>query len=320
MDGTFEVVTMFASSEIKEVVAFLYADVFRENGDGFDRRPFGTCFFIRDVSPDGMTQTFTVVTAKHVVRDLRGADGGWYVRFNNVLPPEGPGGVDYVPIPKVGWIDHIDPAVDITTLPWLPPLNRAITFTALTRSALSVIPPPLLESRRQRGETNPLPWPPPEGTDVWLMGLLLQHVGIERNYPIIRRGHVALMTDELIAGPDNYGLSHYYVIELQAFFGHSGAPVFAIYEDFLIFMGVLSAAFRAEEMVVSMHTEPPTQQTFLNLGISLVTPYTKILEVMDLPKAKEVRKSKTLTNPDAGAPVALSASGVSRPRLREVTA
>jgi hypothetical protein len=299
---------MHASSEIKEVVAFLYGDVFREKGDGFDRRPFGTCWFLRDVSPDGLTQTFTVITAKHVVQDLRAVDGEWYVRFNNIRPPEGPGGVEYVSIPKDGWIEHPDPAVDLITLPWVPPLRKAITFTALTLSTLGRIPPPLIEARLKRGDSEPFPWPPPEGEEVWLMGLLPQHHGAERNYPITRRGHVALMSDELIDG--GYGLSEYYVIELQAFFGHSGAPVFALYEDYLIFLGVLASAFKAEEMTISTHDEPPTQHTYYNLGISLVTPYTKVLEVMELSKAKESRKSKQLTNPEG--PVQLTASGVSK--------
>jgi len=141
-----------------------------------------------------------------------------WVRVNKAVIEKGKSGVVYVPLPNK-WMFHPDPAVDLAVLPWgagMAP-NYTVVSVAFDEIAKSA------ETMREED----LSWPPREGEDVIYVGLMAQYAGYERNFPVVRRGHVALITDEKVMG--SYGLSHYHFIDMQIYPGNSGGPVWVIY-------------------------------------------------------------------------------------------
>jgi hypothetical protein len=77
-----------------------------------------------------------------------------------------------------------------------------------------------------------------------------QYYGIKRNYPLIRRGSLALLTGEYIETPS--GRQQVFIAELQSWPGNSGSPVFlqrgrqtrmAPRRDHSKFLGMIVASF-----------------------------------------------------------------------------
>lgn len=63
-----------------------------------------------------------------------------------------------------------------------------------------------------------------EDDNLYFIGLMAQYYGVKRNYPVVRRGTLALMTDEPINTPN--GQQKAFIAELQSWPGNSGSPVF----------------------------------------------------------------------------------------------
>jgi len=167
--------------ELKECVGFLYVEA--EQGG---KIPVGTCFCLTVMNPERTFGYGYLVTAKHVYdRALHGRRS--YVRFNRLIPTPGEPGVRYVPLEE-RWHFHSDPSVDLAVLDFTPTTNN---FTATSL--------PLHEITRTP-EVLGGHWPPQEAEEVLFIGLSTQITGQERNVPIVRRGSVAMVTDELIEG------------------------------------------------------------------------------------------------------------------------
>ncbi len=64
-----------------------------------------------------------------------------------------------------------------------------------------------------------------EGTDIFFPALFVPHIGEHKNFPIIRFGKLALLSNERIYWDGQ--LQQLYLIESISIGGHSGAPVFA---------------------------------------------------------------------------------------------
>ena len=63
------------------------------------------------------------------------------------------------------------------------------------------------------------------GDEVFLTGLFANHIGQQRNLPIIRVGNIALMPEEPVQHP-SLGPIDAYLIEARSIGGLSGSPVF----------------------------------------------------------------------------------------------
>src|SRR5258708_4398464 len=86
-----------------------------------------------------------------------------------------------------------------------------------------------------------------EGLDVFFMGILAQYAESKRNYPVMRQGHIALVTHKPIEG--YYGPAKYYLIECASYPGDSGSPLFMPAEAMdgtpsLALLGVVTASFQ----------------------------------------------------------------------------
>ena len=255
-----------------ECVAFLYASL--PGDDESEAQPIGTCFFMEARSPDQTRQFIYLVTAKHVLHELMRTGGHWFVRLN-IGKPRKRGelrakgqGVRFETLPNVGWLTHPDDAIDLAVLPWRPPQASGTSFTTIQMEAVEAIPGLLAFQK--------LPWPPGEGEDVLFVGMMIQFQGEHRNLPIVRRGSVALTTDEPIKGA--YGFSNYYVIEAQAYQGNSGGPVWSTESGILFPLGVLVFSYPDVEELRKMKDVP---EAYYNLGISLVTPMERVVEIVD---------------------------------------
>lgn len=227
----------FELAIMKQCVAFLYRE--RLEGPSLVKDPVGTCFFV--INDTGTRKTNYIVTAGHVLDELRQGDGGTFVRLNRV----GSGVLD-APIEDGAWIKHPDKNIDLAVYPGRP--NIAAADPNATVQIGSIPLHNLRASERFAAEIDK-PWPPEETEQVFFIGMMMQYQGEERMYPMVRMGHVALNTQEEIDLKP--GKARYRVIESLCFFGNSGSPVWVYYQDpghepRYIFLGVLSTAFRAE--------------------------------------------------------------------------
>jgi hypothetical protein len=200
--------------DVKKVVCFVYVP----DAHG-DPTPNGTGFFVfvkLTASPD-MAQ-FYLVSAKHVFTDQ--ATGKFYPRFW-VRVNRFHGGAELVKIelsdPDLQVYRHpTDNTVDIVVLPVI--INQTIYD-------YKAVPEDMLTSREEFHQLRIA-----EGSDVFFTGLFVSFQGQQKNYPIVRFGRVAMVTEEKVPwsepGARDPVLLDLYLIETMSFGGNSGAPVF----------------------------------------------------------------------------------------------
>jgi hypothetical protein len=137
------------------------------------------------------------------------------------------------------------------------------------------------------------------GDEVFITGLFVNHIGRQRNTPIIRTGNLSLMADTKEPINTTLGDMEAYLIEARSIGGLSGSPVF-------VYLGVIrhiggqvkfvsgdKAAFTwiglmhghwklpssAKDVIIDETEED--QQSEKHTGIGIVVPATKILEVIN---------------------------------------
>jgi hypothetical protein len=278
---------VFVPQDILDQVGFLVVDL--PVGKGVRKYEIGTCFFVTVENAARNIGFGYLVTARHVLEGLDGKQ--MYVRLNKYTIEHGKPGVKYLPLSN-DWHFHPDDSVDLAVLPWAP---RGDNYTCCSMSFDDIVTTP--QFMTEHGGA----WPPPPGEPVLYVGLLTQHAGVDRNFPIVRRGHLALVTNEKING--KYGLSDYHLIELQAYPGHSGGPVWVAIPTVTaatgqvsvtaFLLGTLVAGFpERQEVVVTPRTrrKAPQVAEYYNLGISLVTPVEKLKDILLSPLFQEKRQ------------------------------
>ena len=240
----------------------------------------GTCFFVQVTSTTGQVVDY-LVTARHVLDGLRSAGGGAYLRVNRGRVGQFNQGVIDEPIPTEGWLLHDDPHVDLAVLPlgFAEALGddhpaEVFRFLKLRLDRLSSTRPPEMR------------WPPLEGEDILFIAMTNQFVGKNANLPTVRRGGIALVTDEPLDG--KYGPAQYYVIEGQVYPGNSGSPVWVYYRGGLVMLGVLAFAYPTEEEI---KRRPTGTDIYYNFGLSLVVPIEKVDEIVNSETEKKRRES-----------------------------
>jgi hypothetical protein len=138
-----------------------------------------------------------------------------------------------------------------------------------------------------------------EGDNLYFIGLMAQFYGSAHNYPVVRRGTLAMISDEKIDTPT--GPQKVFIAELQSWPGNSGSPVFlslgglrggslSLGQRFS-FLGILTGTFQNEwiapvvgkkELKFKSGNELPT-------GVSFIVPATRVRELLD---SKEVHKDE----------------------------
>jgi len=122
------------------------------------------------------------------------------------------------------------------------------------------------------------------GDEVFITGLFPRHSGSKRNIPIVRIGNIAMMPEERIV--TNLGEAEVYLIEAKSIGGLSGCPVVVnkttpsgVWQFHLL--GMMHGHWdigldRMDDMDANVLGS-------INMGIAIVTPAKKILEVLENP-------------------------------------
>lgn len=244
----------------------------------------GTAFYVSRRIGIGFGFTY-LVTAKHVIEGIRKKNVDKVLMRVNLINRK----AEWVETDIKDWLSHpTDPTVDVAVkraalFDWLDhlsfPMISFVTNYEITENEIDI------------------------GDEVFLTGLFANHYGRERNIPIVRTGNIAAMPDEKVEIPE-LGLIDAYLVEARSIGGISGSPVY-------VYLG-LSRVTRHQRQLSStgapiyyllglMHghyhkrlssradasVEDLPQDEMVNMGIAIVVPATKILEVINQPMIKD---------------------------------
>ncbi len=271
-------------SEIKSVVAFIFIE--NENGKLV---PNGTAFFVgvKNASDPNISSVY-LVTAKHVLckPDTTKFLDKVFVRLNK---KEGGSEIGAIPIKAEGKkrtvFTHNDPNVDIAVIPFFP--DQA-------KYDFKFIPDDMIITREAYKELKIR-----EGSEVFFTGLFSGHPGVERNYPIVRFGRVALVTDEKIEWEPGKQMD-LYLIEAGSYGGNSGSPVFfslgsdrepgsiIIGSPIYKLAGVMQGTYLDAHEIKVIETKN-VSYALSSMGIAAVVPGYKLHELLF---SEEVKKSR----------------------------
>lgn len=258
---------MLVPKELLSTVSFLY--IKDENG----YRVVGTAFHLLIVEEK---YTFTyIVTCKHVIENAEIAGKSIFLRLNRSDDIN----VDYARI-ESDWVYHHRAEVDLA-IALLVPDGRPLELSAFG-----------IENIMTRREQKGIGLSEVLGVEVCFIGLFHQYVGIRRNYPIVRHGRIALITDESVYG--HYGTGDYHIIECQAQPGNSGSPVLLPLKkqnetatQWRI-MGVIQAhLIQPTEFSIAPISDQTDKETAIkgyfeaHSGISLATPAEYIIDILN---------------------------------------
>lgn len=268
--------------EVKSVVVFVFIE--REG----KLIPNGTAFFVGVKNPSEPT-TFRVylVTAKHVLYkpDTTEFLDKVYVRVNK---KDGGSEVGTIPVKVAGdnrtVFVHTDPSVDVVAIPFLPDQKRF---------DFKFLPDEFVTTREDYNNLKIR-----EGSDVFFTGLFTPYPGSGKNYPVVRFGRVALVTDEKIEWQGRQ--MSLYLIEAGSYGGNSGAPVFfylgsdrepgslVVGPPVFKLAGVMQGTFLDAQEIKVIETKK-TPISLSNMGIAAVVPAYKLHELLFSEELKRQR-------------------------------
>jgi len=270
--------------EILKTVTFIYV-----SADGQTATPNGTGFFVGVKIGDKDSYAVYLVTAKHVLTD---AAGKYFdqvgVRLNKLA---GSAELLRLPLGDNVYTHPTDKDVDIAVIPAVPD-QKVFDF--------KFIPDEMLTTKAGFAELRIGP-----GSDVFFTGLFTAFPGQSRNYPIVRFGRVALITEEKVpwleAGRQQ--MLDLYLLETQSFGGNSGAPAFfylgsdrepgslVVGPPVLKLAGIMKGTFnQGAPLVVTNNT--PQVLAMQNMGIAAVVPAYLLHEVLFQEKLSKMRASQ----------------------------
>ena len=271
---------MRVPDEVRQCVVFIGLPTKIGRGEiGIEFR--GTAFFVGvpSESIEGLDYVY-LVTAKHVAKRLEGKR--FLVRINTadgrsgVLMGEG----------TRWWYHPTDESVDVALITFAPPPQ----FEYKRIQTSMFVSDEMIRNKR----IGP-------GDEVFITGLFAQLSGSERNLPVVRMGNIAMIPGESI--PTSIGDIEAYLIEARSIGGISGSPAFVRETTDL---GIGSFHFLG---LMHGHWDIPTRQRSyvedvysagtVNIGIAIVVPAKKILEVLNQPQLLMARRTedKQTTSP-----------------------
>jgi len=269
--------------EVKDIVGF----IFIEDQSG-KPTPLGTGFFVTVRDEINKERCFLYfVTARHVILDSSGRYcSNFLVRMNKIS-----GGVQFMQVDlsgprKAKVYTHSDRTVDIAVFPGIPEKDIC-QFKTLPEEYITTKD---LFTRLQIRE----------GDEVFFTGLFHGFFGMERNYPVVRFGRVAMVTGERI--PWMGEMPNLYLIESHSFGGNSGSPVFFYLDPTrqpgtyvpgprrLMLAGIMEGCFleRRQVQLTDASSVPVAPE---NMGIAAVIPAYQLHEILFSQEAREGRAS-----------------------------
>ncbi len=243
----------------------------------------GTGFFV------GVTDTVKkllfnyLVTARHVLWDSATKSFPKYTWIREEQHKGGP--LVYVRIPLVlsgleqNTFIHSDSTVDLIAI------NRVIDVNKYKYMIVPIEVFATSEHLKQIGIE--------EGEDILMPALFAYHLGTYKNYPVIRSGKLALLSEGERINWDGQ-LQRLHLVESISIGGHSGAPVFIRYNRIISgegylpieyakkairFLGVMEGYFRNWNALKIANTSLiPVSES--HTGISAVVPAELLLEIL----------------------------------------
>lgn len=235
----------------------------------------GTAFFCGRPLPSLPDRHFGyLVTAAHVISKIR--DTGLdrvLLRLNRT----GVGAI-WVETPINDWISHPDPTIDLAVYriaapDWSDhrafPLNSVVNDEIITAENIGI------------------------GTEVFVTGLFSHHYGQEQNTPIVRVGSIAAMRTARVA--TKVGQMDAYLIESRSIGGLSGSPVFA-HPGVIRTTGDNAITFNTSFFLLGVvhghYDETGTAAAVVNVGIAVVVPIARLLELLEIPPIRDPERAE----------------------------
>jgi hypothetical protein len=232
----------------------------------------------------------------HVFEELRANPPESVLRLAEAMARQEPSiaeGAQFVDLGGADkWIFHENPNVDVAAFHWQPPstldvwpfpLKEAVTPALIAREGIGL------------------------GDELFAVGLFSRRAGQARNIPIIRVGNIVAMPEEPIK--TGTGLQEAYLVELLSIGGLSGSPVFTylggIRREFPT-GGEISLTTRAGaihllglvhghwDLASGEHVDAARDSLdggeHVNMGIAIVVPVTRLLEILNYPAVRDARE------------------------------
>lgn len=269
-------------SEIKSIVCFIFIE---HKGKII---PNGTAFFVSvkdPLKPNAVAGY--LITAKHVLYkpDTKEYLEKVYIRLNK---KDGGSEAAIIPIKVRGSEKtvyfHSDTSVDLAAIPLFADQTR-FDFKYLHEHFITT------EEDYRKLKIR-------EGSEVFFMGLFLPFPGAEKNYPVVRFGRIALVTDEKINW--NGTKTTLYLIEAGSYGGNSGSPVFfylgsdrepgsvIVGTPVLKLAGVMQGTFE-EKLGLEVINTKSSPASRSNMGIAAIVPAYKLHELLFSEELKRQR-------------------------------
>lgn len=251
---------------IKKATAFIYKKEISGN-----LIPNGTCFIIGKKLPTDSTKSAMLfVTARHVIEDSIGRLlKEFYIRMNT---QDNNSRYIYFKTDSSNVFFHPNKSVDIAVF-LFSPKKSDYDFKYI---------PDIMIPDWETFSSNNIK----EGDEVFFCGLFLPYIGDQRIYPILRFGHISLITSEKIQwGNEKKELV---LLEASSYGGNSGSPVYALIgnkmgDRSMVLLGIMTGMFRDFGEIAVINTDSK-QMALYNNGISAITPSYLLYEIINLPQ------------------------------------
>jgi hypothetical protein len=306
-------------SQQKKAVVFIFGTIHPVNPDmspirGSDGNPIaievplGTGFFIKYTDENSGQSYSYLVTARHVLQDMNGGllpAINLRINLNSTTSQLQYGFINNVPVSDAHgnllWLHSDDPTADVAMLPLLPDDNVFEYAGIASEDFLS-------DAALQVGSIA-------EGDELYFIGMMAQYYGAKRNYPLVRHGTLAMLTDEKINTPT--GPQRVFIAELESWPGNSGSPVFletglrtknpalslqevpgqaygSLDDNDSVLLGVVVASFLNKVTVPLGGAQPGRQLQAgdtANTGVTCIVPASVLVEILDSKEARERRSA-----------------------------
>jgi hypothetical protein len=261
----------------------------------------GTAFLVGMPDKEAPKDFVYCVTARHVIANIHkhSRDLKIILRIN-----KHDGSFENIETDFYRWQYHPDDnTVDVAVLPYFPSPR---IFDVVTIHFESAVTQPAIKQANIG-----------IGDEVFITGLFTQHSGIKRNLPIIRVGNIAMMSEEGVS-TEIFGKIEAYLIEARSIGGLSGSPVFVqksgvqlpegggvIFDNERFhWLGLIHGHWDIKSTAQDEAIVDGTlaSEGKVNMGIAIVVPATKILEVLNQPILTEQREEERKRFRGANAP------------------
>ncbi len=141
------------------------------------------------------------------------------------------------------------------------------------------------------------------GTETVMVGRFIKHGGVKMNYPVVRRGHIAMLPLEPITQAGRDGAHDAFLVETYSIGGFSGSPVFiqtsvnsrqkahdrtsngTTYKERVFLLGVDAGHFDFDGQVIS--SDASTDSFKVPSGMMCVVPAWKLSEIISSDKVSK---------------------------------